>query len=93
VTARSLPSRPNLDQLKRQARDLLRRQPQLGRLRDAQRIIAEEYGYGSWDGLRTRVESLVGTIPGSISDRRNLTQYREASFGTHSTHQTRAMSS
>jgi ankyrin repeat protein len=66
VTARSLPPRPNLDQLKRQAKDLLGRQPQLGRLRDAQRIIAEEYGFCSWDALRTQVESLVGTAPRSI---------------------------
>lgn len=66
MTARSLPPRPNLDQLKRQAKELLRRQPQLGRLRDAQRTIAEEYGFGSWDALRTRVESLVGTVPGSM---------------------------
>lgn len=66
VTARSLPPRPNLHQLERQARELLRRQPQLGRLRDAQRIIAEEYGFGSWDALRTRVESLSGAAPRSI---------------------------
>src|SRR5215467_4576657 len=38
VTARALPPSPNLDQLKRQAKELLRRQPQLGRLRDAQRV-------------------------------------------------------
>jgi hypothetical protein len=65
VTARSLPSRPNLDQLKRQAKELLRRQPQLGRLRDAQRTIAEEYGFASWDALRSHVESLVGAVSGS----------------------------
>ena len=38
------PRPPNLDQLKRQAKELLRRQPRLGRLRDAQRVIAQQYG-------------------------------------------------
>jgi ankyrin repeat protein len=66
VSARSLPPRPNLNQLKRQAKELLRRQPQLGRLRDAQQCIAGEYGFASWDALRTRVESLVGTVPSSM---------------------------
>ncbi|MGH9238493.1 MAG: ankyrin repeat domain-containing protein [Vicinamibacterales bacterium] len=66
MTARSLPPRPNLNQLKHQAKELLRRQPQLGRLRDAQRTIAEEYGFASWDALRKRVESLVGAVPSSM---------------------------
>ena len=66
MTARSLPARPNLNHLKRQAKELLRRQPQLGRLRDAQRAIAEEYGFTSWDALRTRVESLVGAASSSM---------------------------
>jgi ankyrin repeat protein len=66
VTGRSLPPRPDLDQLKRQAKELLRRQPEPGRLRDAQRAIAEEYGFASWDTLRSHVESLVGTVSSSI---------------------------
>ena len=66
MTARSLPPRPNLDQLKRQAKELFRRQPQLGRLRDAQRTIAEEYGFASWNALRSHVESVVGTVSGSM---------------------------
>jgi len=66
VTARYLSPRPNLNQLKRQAKERLRRQPQLGRLRDAQRTIAEEYGFASWDALRRHVESLVGAVSGSM---------------------------
>ena len=62
MTARSLPPRPNLDQLKRQAKERLRQQPQLGRLRDAQRAIAEEYGFPSWDALSRHVESVVGIV-------------------------------
>jgi len=45
MAARALPARPDLTQLKRQAKELVRRQPQVGRLRDAQRAIAEEYGF------------------------------------------------
>jgi hypothetical protein len=66
VTARSLPPRPHLNQLKRQAKELLRREPDLGRLREAQRRIAEEYGFASWDALRKHVESLVGAVSSSI---------------------------
>jgi ankyrin repeat protein len=66
VTARSLPPRPHLDQLKHQAKELLRRQPRLGRLRDAQRTIAGEYGFASWDALRRHVESLVGAVSTSM---------------------------
>jgi len=66
VTVRALPPRPNLDQLKRQAKELLRCQPQLGRLRDAQRTIAAEYGFASWDALQSHVESLVGAVSGSM---------------------------
>ena len=58
MSARSLPPSPNLDQLKHQAKDLLRRQPLLGRLREAQRALAQEYGFHSWDALRTHVESV-----------------------------------
>lgn len=66
MSARSLPPRPHLDQLKRQAKELLRRQPEIGRLRDAQRAIAEEYGFNSWDALRSHVESIVGVKRPSI---------------------------
>jgi ankyrin repeat protein len=52
--------------LKRQAKERLRAEPALGRLRDAQRVIAQEYGFDSWDGLRLHVES------GSIAASRGL---------------------
>jgi hypothetical protein len=58
LSAQSLPPRPSLDQLKRQAKELQRRQPALGRLRDAQRAIAERYGFASWDEMRAHVESI-----------------------------------
>ena len=66
MPVQSLPPRPHLDQLKRQAKELLRRQPGIGRLRDAQRAIAEGYGFTSWDALRRHVESIVGVTGRSI---------------------------
>ena len=62
MTAQSLAPRPDLDQLKRQAKELLRRDPSVGRLRDAQRAIAHQYGFASWDALRTHVDSTAGSI-------------------------------
>ena len=74
MTVRSLPPRPDLDQLKRQAKELLeswKAEPPDAtrpmRLRDAQRTIAEQYGFDSWDALRTHVLELAG---GADPDRR-----------------------
>ncbi len=68
---KKLPERPDLDQLKKQAKDLLKeinagqsealaRVPQNEiagfALADAQRIIAREYGFASWAKLKERVE-------------------------------------
>ena len=84
MTARQLPERPNLEQLKRLAKDLLhsarardraaltrfrilpsferRSDDELERapvaLHDAQSVVAREYGFDSWNGLRERVEEL-----------------------------------
>ena len=83
MSARSLPPSPNLDQLKRQAKELLRRQPLLGRLRDAQRALAQEYGFDSWDALRTHVES-VGASRGDDQTRRPGIRRRPRHMGhTH----------
>jgi hypothetical protein len=57
-------------QLKRQAKELLRRQPLLGGLRDAQRVIAQQYGFDSWDALRAHVESAPAP-PADQSSRTN----------------------
>lgn len=76
MSADRLPDSPNLDQLKRQAKELLRgwqTAPPTGmsepRLRDAQRIIAERYGFSSWDALRDHVETLRGRAPVSRRER------------------------
>jgi ankyrin repeat protein len=58
MAAKSLPPRPNLDQLKRQAKELL----QAGKapaLHDAQTTLAREYGFASWNKLREHVEEVT----------------------------------
>jgi hypothetical protein len=68
VPSLPLPPRPDLDQLKRQAKELLERwkaaSPDAGarpsRLRDAQKAVAERYGFASWDALRAHVEDVRG---------------------------------
>jgi hypothetical protein len=83
---KSLPSRPNLEQLRKQAKDLLKAHKagdqtaserfvqalELGTqsgapkvpaasvsLRDAQRVIAREYGFPSWRQLKEHIEELL----------------------------------
>ena len=59
--SRNLPFHPNLEHLKKQAKDLLRRlklQDSSLKLTDAQHILAHEYGFASWPILKTYVESL-----------------------------------
>jgi len=58
MAPKQLPPRPNLDQLKRQAKELL----QAGKARalhDAQTMIAREYGFSSWNALRDHVEAVT----------------------------------
>ena len=53
---RQLPKRPNLDQLRRQARELQRRsRPQ--KLSAAQLALAREYGFRSWARLKAEVDA------------------------------------
>jgi hypothetical protein len=82
MPARDLPSRPNLDQLKRQAKELLdtwRAEPSTGpqqpRLRDAQRALAEEYGFPSWDALSAHVAILSSLSTASGPRRRRALDY------------------
>jgi hypothetical protein len=59
--SRDLPARPNLEHLKKQAKDLLpelqQRNPAL-KLADAQHAIAREYGFASWPQLHAHVAAL-----------------------------------
>jgi hypothetical protein len=63
MSADRLPDRPNLDHLRHQARDLQKTQG--GRLRDALRSIAQQYGFASWDALRDHVSRVIGAAPTS----------------------------
>ena len=58
--SRDLPVRPNLDHLKKQAKELLqtlKRQDSTAQLADAQHALAREYGFASWPRLKAHVES------------------------------------
>jgi hypothetical protein len=59
--SRALPPHPNLDHLKKQAKDLLRELKQQNPdaiLADAQHALAREYGFASWPKLKAHVDSL-----------------------------------
>jgi hypothetical protein len=59
--SQQLPARPNLDLLKKQAKDVLqvfRRQKPWWKLADAQRAVARGYGFTNWPSLKTHVEKI-----------------------------------
>src|ERR1700722_2392502 len=72
-----LPGRPNIDQLRRQARDLLRgaadgESSALARIRAvservslsaAQLAVARDYGFGSWPALHAEVQRRLAGLP------------------------------
>jgi hypothetical protein len=68
--SRNLPSQPNLEHLKKQAKDLLqdlkRKNPAL-KLADAQHALAREYGFASWPKLKVHVESLPRPVPSATT--------------------------
>jgi ankyrin repeat protein len=55
--SRQLPEKPNLEYLKKQAKELLRSTPQ-GKLADVQHTLANEYGFTTWAKLKSHVEAL-----------------------------------
>jgi len=62
--SRELPQKPNLEHLKKQAKDLLRKLEKDGaaespKLADAQHLIAREYGFANWAKLKEHVESVA----------------------------------
>ena len=56
--SRQLPEKPNLEYLKKQAKELLRSRQQ-GKLADAQHALAKEYGFPSWANLKAHVQALT----------------------------------
>ena len=55
MSVKSLPPRPNLDQLKHQAKEL--QQSAQVPLYEAQTMLARQYGFASWNKLREEVEA------------------------------------
>ena len=61
--SRELPARPNLEHLKKQAKERLRERQQTRpdtQLADAQHEIAREYGFSSWPALHAHVADAIG---------------------------------
>ena len=55
--SRSLPEKPNLEYLKKEAKELRQTMPQ-AKLADAQHALAKEYGFPTWAKLKAHVEAL-----------------------------------
>jgi hypothetical protein len=55
--SRELPEKPNIEYLKKQAKELLRSMRQ-GKLADAQHTLANDYGFATWAKLKAHVEEL-----------------------------------
>jgi len=55
--SRELPERPNLEYLRKHAKELLRTMP-AGKLADAQHTLAKEYGFATWAELKAHVITL-----------------------------------
>ena len=61
-----LPPRPNLDHLKKQAKDrlvALQAASPGAQLADAQHALARDYGFASWPKLKAHVEALAASAP------------------------------
>ncbi|HEV2468898.1 MAG TPA: ankyrin repeat domain-containing protein [Candidatus Sulfotelmatobacter sp.] len=62
--SRELPENPNLEFLKKQAKQLLRTMPG-AKLADVQHAVAKDYGFATWAALKLHVESL-GRSPAEL---------------------------
>lgn len=66
MTAKQLPPRPSLDQLKRQAKEL--QESAHVPLHEAQTRLAREYGFASWNKLREEVEARTLEFDAAITE-------------------------
>ena len=67
--SRQLPSRPNLEYLRKQAKELLeelQRQDSSAQLADAQHALAREYGCANWAALKASVEDRLAAFAQGI---------------------------
>lgn len=63
--SRELPSKPNLEFLRKQAKELLpelQRENASAKLADAQHTLARDYGFASWPKLKEHVEELARVL-------------------------------
>ncbi len=67
MAPKQLPPRPNLDQLKRQAKELLHA-GKAPTLHDAQTMLAREYGFKSWNALHDQVEALTLEFDAALAE-------------------------
>ncbi len=67
MAPKQLPPRPNLDQLKRQAKELLHA-GKARALHDAQTMIAREYGFSSWNALHDHVEAVTLEFDAALAE-------------------------
>src|SRR5688500_20261268 len=58
TASKSLPARPSLDSLRKQAKKLARDRSLS--LRDAQLVLAREYGFAGWQDLTAEVSTRLG---------------------------------
>jgi hypothetical protein len=66
--SRNLPVRPNLEYLRKEAKDLLddlRRADPAAQLADAQFALSRDYGFDSWPRLKAHVEAIAAAHPDS----------------------------
>ncbi len=66
MTAKQLPPRPSLDQLKRQAKEL--QESAHVPLHEAQTRLAREYGFASWNKLREEVEARTLEFDAAVTE-------------------------
>ena len=64
--SRSLPAKPSLEFLRKQAKQLQRTMRQ-GKLADAQRALAREYGFADWARLKSHVVTLCLAPPEALT--------------------------
>src|SRR6266567_3322501 len=67
MAQKQLPPRPNLDQLKRQAKELLHA-GKARALHDAQTMLAREYGFKSWNALHDHVEAVTLEFDAALAE-------------------------
>ena len=80
--SRQLPDRPNLEHLRKQAKELLvemQRQDPTSKLADALHAVAREYGFSSWPALKTHV-AFAGQWTADMLESAGLSHARGARF-------------